>query len=104
MSLDGGNLKYFLDYTADTAFRERFNVPRAGSRSYDDASLTDYGIYGYYWSSSPYGSTPYYTFHLNLNSSNVYTNFADNRANGYSVRCFKNSYEPTKTVTFNLNG
>ena len=69
-----------------------FKLPFAGNRNYSDASLNGQGSYGFYWSSSPYSASSDYVRYLSLNSSRVYANNSYNRANGFSVRCFKDSY------------
>jgi len=70
-----------------------FYIPFAGRRNLSNASLSTQGSLGRYWSSSPYGSDyPYLARSLSLSSSNVSANYNDDRAYGYSVRCFKDSY------------
>ena len=69
-----------------------FKLPFAGSRDSSNASLYDQGSYGYYWSSSPYSAGSYYARYLILASSSVGANYNYYRADGYSVRCFKDSY------------
>ena len=68
-----------------------FKLPFAGRRNYSDASLRQ-GSFGYFWSSSPDSAGSNYARRLGLDSSNVYANNNSYRANGYSVRCFKDSY------------
>ena len=62
-------------------------LPMAGLRSWNDASLSYQGTIGYYWSSSPNGTNGYLML---FNSSNINPSNNNNRANGFSVRCFKN--------------
>lgn len=86
------NLYYFPDSTKREAFMNYFKLPFAGYRDSSDASLDLQGSYGLYWSSSPYSAGSDRARLLSLNSSLV---FADNdslRADGLSVRCFKDSY------------
>jgi uncharacterized protein (TIGR02145 family) len=45
------------------------------------------GAAGYWWSSSAYGSSPWYRY-LNYSSANANRNF-DSKQNGFSVRCIK---------------
>jgi len=58
----------------------------AGNRNWNDASLNNQGTNGNYWSSSPNGTNGY---NMNFNSSNINPSNNNNRANGFSVRCFK---------------
>ena len=69
-----------------------FKLPFAGRRNYSKASLNNQGSYGYYWSSSPNSAGSNNARRLYLGSSNVRADNLDNRAVGYSVRCFKDSY------------
>ena len=89
-------LETIMDWLGLTLWRKwgtNLHMPFAGSRDYFSADLIDQGSYGYYWSSSPYGSdSPNRACNLNLDSSNVYANDCRSRANGFSVRCFKDSY------------
>ena len=57
-------------------------LPAAGYRGCR-GSVGDVGSYGYYWSSTPYGSEIAWT--LDFNSGGVYMD-DDNRCYGYSVR------------------
>jgi uncharacterized protein (TIGR02145 family) len=59
----------------------------AGYRNNGDASQNNLGSNGNYWSSSPNSPNAY---NLNFNVSNVNPANNNNRANGFSVRCFKN--------------
>jgi uncharacterized protein (TIGR02145 family) len=58
-------------------------LPAAGFRTNNTGALSNRGYYGYYWSSSEYGTLAY---NLNFLSSNATTN-GTNRTNGFSVRC-----------------
>jgi hypothetical protein len=81
-------LPYFSDTTKATQFRNDLKLPFAGYRNYGSASsVYDQGSYGYYWSSSP-NSTPARS--LRLYSSIVGAYYNNDRAYGFSVRCFKN--------------
>jgi uncharacterized protein (TIGR02145 family) len=62
-------------------------LPTAGSRNRDNGSLYSQGSYGYYWSSSPNGTSAHY---LHFYSSSVYPQYNYYRARGNSIRCFKN--------------
>ena len=79
-------------------------MPFAGVRS-TDAGIYYQGSNGKYWSSSPVGSDkPNFALFLNLYPSVVYADDFNSRANGFSVRCFKNSFElPTSSWTV-ING
>jgi hypothetical protein len=73
-------------------------MPFAGMRDYDDASSISQGI-GYFWSSSPYPADDY-THFIYLVSSDVFVDDDSYRANGYSIRSFKDSYmTPDSTWT-----
>lgn len=82
-------------------WRINLHMPFAGYRNYSNAVIGSQGVNSNYWSSSPYTSSyPNLARHLSLNSSNVYENNYDYRTFGYSVRCFKNSFElPTSSWT-----
>ena len=73
-------------------FAEDFNLPFAGYRNYSNANISDQGSYGYYWSSSPESADSNFARYLYLSSSYATANNTGNRAYGFSVRCFKNSY------------
>lgn len=81
-------------------YRINLHMPFTGRRI-TSSSTNNQGNYGYYWSSSPYDSEyPYNASSLILTSSNISTNSSGNRAAGYSVRCFKNSFmTPTSSWT-----
>lgn len=51
------------------------------------------GIYGYYWSSTPYSSSAYYAYHLNFNASGVYPSGISARYVGYSLRLVRDMEE-----------
>lgn len=85
-----------------TAFSNDLLLPLAGYRDYNAGKVYDTGGYAHYWSSSPRGgSNPYGAWDLSFGSSNVYPSTTRFRANGQSVRCFKNSYIELPQ-TFNL--
>ena len=83
-----------------------FKLPFAGYRYYNDASLNGQGSYGYYWSSSPLSASSNGARGLSLDSSDVYASSYSDRAYGYSVRCFKDSYVApiSYTLTFDSQG
>ena len=57
-----------------------------GNRNNSDASLNNLGSNGNYWSSSVSGTN---ALNLNFNASSVNPANANNRANGFTVRCVK---------------
>ena len=70
-------------------------MPFACRRFASDASIDTYhlGTAGYYWSSSSYGSNkPDSASNFTFESSNVWGIVGFYRADGHSVRCFKNSF------------
>lgn len=75
-------------------------MPFAGDRSYSTANPASQGHEGYYWASSPYEGNPNAARYLHLNPSAVHADYGHYRTNGYSVRCFKNTYvEPDNSWT-----
>ena len=60
-------------------------LPRAGLRYYSDGSLGGVGSYGYYWSSTVYGSNVRLLY-FNSNNTNLFSNC---RSLGVSVRLIK---------------
>ena len=62
-------------------------LPMAGRRSYSSASADSQGGVGYYWSSSRVNANNAY--YLYLYSSALNPQETSSRANGFSVRCFK---------------
>jgi uncharacterized protein (TIGR02145 family) len=67
-----------------TAFSSSLKLPLAGNRNISNAGLYSQGSLGYYWSSSPNGTSAYYLY---FTSSGVNPANTNNRANGFSVRC-----------------
>jgi hypothetical protein len=101
-------LKTIMDWLGLTTWNNwkiNLHMPFAGYRSYPNAGLSSQGSVGFYWSSSPYGSSrPSDASYLYLYSSNVIANNNNSRAYGLPVRCFKNSFEtPTSSWTV-ING
>jgi len=62
-------------------------LPFAGGRVRDIGAFLYGGSYGYYWSSSPSGTNGYYLY---FGSSSIDPSNGNIRADGFSVRCFKN--------------
>lgn len=91
----------WLSLTTWDNWKTKLHMPFAGYRSGSNASLYNQGSGGYYWSSYPYGSDyPSNARYLRLSSSNVNANNNSIRADGFSVRCFKDSFEvPTSSWT-----
>ncbi len=63
-------------------------LPASGYRSNGNGLLYYQGAYGYYWSVSIISTNAY---NLNFNSGNVNPANSNNRANGFALRCIKNS-------------
>lgn len=64
-------------------------LPFAGSRIISSAGVDGQGTYGEYWSSSR--SNANNAYNLYFNSTTILPQYHFRRANGFSVRCFKNS-------------
>jgi len=74
-------------WTNWASMQTALKLPFAGLRSRGTGSFRNGGSQGYYWSSSPYSYNGYYLF---FNSSDIIPSYATRRANGLSIRCFKN--------------
>ncbi|MDR2189823.1 MAG: fibrobacter succinogenes major paralogous domain-containing protein [Candidatus Peribacteria bacterium] len=86
---DSSVYKYLNDSANVPKFRNDLLLPLAGSRICDAAASVSYqGYNGNYWSSSPSGT---YARKLDLTTSDVGAYDYNPRANGFSLRCFKNS-------------
>ena len=88
-----------LELTTWDDYRINLHMPFVGFRNLYSSYITNQGSYGEYWSSSPRGDGyPNFSFLLYLSSSvSVSSSY---RAHGYSIRCFKNSFElPTSSWT-----
>ena len=66
---------------------ERLNFSKAGYRGYSNGQYYGQGSYGYFWSSTPDGTSAYYT---TFYSGGGYIATGNGRAFGFSVRCLKN--------------
>ena len=75
-------------------FKTAFLIPFAGGRNNSNASPSSQGSFGGYWSSSPNPSNTNDSYYLYFTSSNIYTQYDNSRATGFSVRCFKDSTPP----------
>jgi hypothetical protein len=60
----------------------------AGNRNRTSGGLNNQGANANYWASTPNGTNAY---NLNFNSTNLNPQNNNNRANGFSVRCFQHS-------------
>ena len=98
-----GDFHYFSYSTNRQKFQNVFLLPMAGYRNYSDASLSNQGSFGLFWSSSPSSAGSNYARRLGLDSSYVYANLSDYRAFGFSVRCFKDSSLAPNTYTLELD-
>ena len=65
-----------------------FSALPGGNRNHYDGYFSALGNYGYWWSSSPSGSSARFR-HLNSGDSNVYRNDYYGVRNGFSVRCVR---------------
>lgn len=104
-NLSGTTLHNFTNSTTNARkFINAFKLPFAGYYDSYGASIYNYA-FGRYWSSSPYSANDSARF-LNLNSSSVNANIDNWRAEGLSVRCFKDSPNAPQTLilTFDANG
>ena len=66
--------------------------PAVGYRNHDSGALHNVGSNGYYWSASPYPSNSYNAYYLSFYGGDVSPASDNNRGNGYSVRCVRESY------------
>ncbi len=62
-------------------------LPAVGYRNYSNGVLYEQGTIGYYWTSTQASNTT--AAHLNFGSGFSYVYPANNKANGFSVRCVK---------------
>ena len=63
-----------------------FNMPAAAERIYANGNIWRLGAYSYVWSSSPNGM---YAYGREIEQYEVYVHSFGHRADGYSVRCFR---------------
>ncbi len=70
-----------------TNLSNALQLPFAPFRGWNAGSVTNLGSYGFYWSSSPVST---FAYGLYFSSSSVDPSNGNNRADGFSVRCFKN--------------
>ncbi len=102
---------YHISWDVASDFNIFFKIPLAGMRGEDEALLYSQWSFGSYWTSSPNGDAypedgiwerRIYVFKTNGSFSGIPKWAWGDANNGFSVRCFKNTYEPeitgTKTV------
>jgi hypothetical protein len=101
-----GDFHKFSNDTNRAKFQDVFKLPFAGYRDYSNASLYRQGVFGQYWSSSPYLASSYSARSMRLESSSVNADYSNSRSGGNPVRCFKDHPDApaTRTITFNENG
>lgn len=81
-----------------TNFWIALKLPFAGRRMDSSSSVSSQGSYGNYWLSSRYSTKS--AFFLYFGSATISPQDSEYRANGFSVRCFKNSATiPTSSWT-----
>jgi hypothetical protein len=91
---DRSGYKNFSNNTYATQFNNDFLLPLAGYRSpVSSAALARTGYEGNFWSSSPDSSLVH---SLYVSPSAVNAQYRHARANGISLRCFKNMPDTTK--------
>jgi hypothetical protein len=73
--------------TNGTNMQTSLKMPFTGRRFRSGGTFLNGDYFGRYWSSSPISA---YGYQLYLDSSNINASGDDFRANGFSVRCFKN--------------
>ena len=83
-SIDNGSI-YITGYKVTGSNGNSITLPAAGERSRYGA-VGRVGVYGYYWSSTPYDSDC--AWFIYFYKPGVYVNY-DYRSNGYSVRLVK---------------
>lgn len=87
----------FVGNAARQSFMNYFKLPLAWTMDSLDANMTMLGDEGMYWSSTAGSANSGYAEHLTIDSddnpSSVYATAESPRIEGYSVRCFKNTYE-----------
>ncbi len=84
-----------------TNFGKDMMIPFVGTRSFNSTAYA--GTYGNYWSSSP-DDNANNARNFSLDADSLYADYDSYRANGYSVRCFKNSYiKPPQSFTLTFD-
>lgn len=89
-----GSLSY------NTGLVNNLLLPKAGMRSYQNSSIYNQGSAGNYWSSSRGNNGVIYRTYFATTYGSEST---DSSADGFSVRCFKNSPQPVE-ITYDPNG
>ena len=77
-------------------------MPFAGYRDYESSNVMSQGSYGNYWSSTKDSSSSNYSYTFGSTTTTWSTDYSITRANGYSVRCFKNT--PNSLMTLHPDG
>ena len=91
-SAEWGWVRTIMDWLGLTTWnwwKINLHMPFAGERVYSNAATSDQNLFGYYWSSSISGANALF---FDLESTEVFDG-TSRRADGFSIRCFKNSYE-----------
>ena len=92
------NIMDGLSLTTWNLWKENLHIPFAGLRVSSNAGIINQNSLGYYWSSSASGTDAAYI--IWPSSSSVWMNITYERASGFSIRCFKNTFEaPTSSWT-----
>jgi uncharacterized protein (TIGR02145 family) len=81
-------------------FAKDFKMPFAGYRYYYDSEVNGQGSYTAYRTSSPSNNNSNYSYALDFYSNNVSYGRTEAKANGYPVRCFKNTIETSKKLLY----
>ena len=79
-------------------------LPFAGWRNPMSAKINQPGNFGGYRASSVPRSYADNAYYMLTDSSRTKVDASNYRTYGYPVRCFKDEYDASKFVTFNLNG
>jgi uncharacterized protein (TIGR02145 family) len=91
-SIAGGKLKetgntHWIASNTESTNETGFTALPGGYRYYG-GTYNDFGIYGYWWSSTEYSTSDAWYRSMNYFNANVYRNFS-NKLLGYSVRCVR---------------
>jgi len=97
---------YYISWDAASDFNIFFKLPFAGRRWEEDALIHSQWLAGSYWSSSPNGDAypDKWIWERRIHTFNTYGRLSgipiwewNDADNGLSIRCFKNTYEPTNS-------
>lgn len=78
-----------IDTSNWNCMKTYLKMPFAGSRNYSSADVHNQGVDGLYWSAGAYSTN--YAYSLYFGSSALHSQNWSYRANGYPLRCFKNT-------------